>query len=311
MLDEVAQLWRETAAAMRERGSSAPGEGGGSPLAPADGVTAAVPSPSVPESSHRAPSPEPLSFEVGIFQAIGFKEFAPYLSAMEHGGGAAPASPSVLLECVDRVKSRTWKYVKRQRQWLRGRLARQSQVPVYCADSSDAESFGTQVVEPAIHMVRQSLLQASGERPNLSPHLVRCNPEAEAGPLGFRRDDERHERHECEACGVVRHGAVAWQQHLRSKQHRSSRRRRRRAEEEEAQGGGRMGERRQAVVDDTSSNTGRADGVVRDLAGHQGGGTGGCGEAEEGGLYGRHWLLGSDEEDEEEDGGLDVKVSGI
>lgn len=72
----------------------------------------------------------PEGFTSGLLQAIGYKEFAPYLDLVDDGEGDGVGegegegegeARAVLAECVERLKRVTRRYAKKQRAWIRNR----------------------------------------------------------------------------------------------------------------------------------------------------------------------------------------------
>ncbi len=57
----------------------------------------------------------------GIFQAIGYKEFAPYLD-LDREGQESEKGKEVLKECCDVLKRKTARYAKVQLNWIRNHL---------------------------------------------------------------------------------------------------------------------------------------------------------------------------------------------
>ena len=91
----------------------------------------------------------PFDFTKGILQAIGFKEFAPYLDLPEAERGEV-AGQELLQECVREVERSTRKYAKRQLTWINNRTLRmRPQVPIYKLDGSDLARWEDAVVAPA------------------------------------------------------------------------------------------------------------------------------------------------------------------
>lgn len=92
-------------------------------------------------------------FTRGIMQAIGFKELYPLLEA-EH---AAPADSGALRErCIDRLKTGTRQYARKQLRWVRNRFVGNG-VPVTVLDTTDLAQWDSEVSSPAHDVVRRLL----------------------------------------------------------------------------------------------------------------------------------------------------------
>jgi len=150
----------------------------------------------------------PFNFTKGILQAIGFKEFAPYLDLSEQER-EEPAGQVLLKECIVEVERSTRKYAKRQLTWIRNRTLRmRPAVPIYQLDGSDIARWDETVVNPALKVV-ESLQE---QRP--LPQEFRVELEE---PLD---DASKHQQHHCELCTKTVRGSSEWQAHLKSRAHR-------------------------------------------------------------------------------------------
>lgn len=104
-------------------------------------------------------------YQRGLWQAIGYKEFDPYFSAME---AEEPVDPAKLVqirdECTERMKAATRRYAKRQVQWIRNKLLptvwhaqEQDDVMVYLLDASDLTEWDTNVRQKAIEVAQGNI----------------------------------------------------------------------------------------------------------------------------------------------------------
>lgn len=116
--------------------------------------------------SQGACAPNPLveasaegQFTRGIMQAIGFKELYPYVSAEgapRDAAGAAGALAELQRQCVERLKTSTRQYARKQLQWLRNRFVGNG-VPVTVLDATDASRWGELVSAPAARLAQRVL----------------------------------------------------------------------------------------------------------------------------------------------------------
>ncbi|RHZ10848.1 hypothetical protein DYB31_005353 [Aphanomyces astaci] len=152
---------------------------------------------------HLAASPIALGLK-GISQAIGFKEFQPYLKAKEEG---SPDTTTVLAECIEQLKVGTRQYAKRQITWIRNRIVPRN-IPVYKLDTTDVTQWPVNVTTPAKSIVSAFL------RNDPSP-VPACISQVD-GENGAKKI-----KNMCEPCGNREFvGLVQWHEHLRSKSHR-------------------------------------------------------------------------------------------
>ncbi|KAF9452810.1 tRNA isopentenyltransferase [Macrolepiota fuliginosa MF-IS2] len=111
-----------------------------------------------PDSSPSAHNSE-VDYSLGIYQAIGYKEFHDFLSGTETSQGD-------FSRAVDRMKLSTRQYAKRQISWIRNKLIpivnsvnqQRTQTPLYLLDATELGSeWMTNVQEPAIKIMEDFL----------------------------------------------------------------------------------------------------------------------------------------------------------
>mgnify|MGYP002403311456 CR=1 FL=1 len=193
-----------------------------------------------------------LDYTRGILQAIGFKEFEPYL--LQQCADAEPTAKrlraseeeepeNVLAVCVEQMKRATRRYARRQLTWLRNRLLRQTDFAVYRMDSTRPQDWAQTVRSPALAL---ACALVNNESP--PPALVAQHQASTANSSATATT--RPMQHRCEPCGGrVYVGEHQWQEHLRSRRHKkaaaNARRRRDRKpamdDHEAVEGGGREG----------------------------------------------------------------------
>ncbi|KAK7420844.1 tRNA dimethylallyltransferase, mitochondrial [Neonectria magnoliae] len=189
-----------------------------------------------------------LDMTKGIWQSIGYKQFEPYLEAVDEGQDQAETD-RLKKAALEEMKTATRRYAVYQTRWIRLK-----QIPrlcdigpdainsLYLLDSTDVSSYKDNVVEPAVKLASQFLNGEARAPPvDLSPlaHEVLTqvsNPAPKATPC----------KRMCEVCHTVLMTEEAWEKHLKSAAHRRVLRKKKRtslvlvektAEAEEESGG--------------------------------------------------------------------------
>nr|POF14015.1 trna dimethylallyltransferase, mitochondrial [Quercus suber] len=158
----------------------------------------------------------------GIWVSIGYKEYKPYLDALE---SQLPNAAKQKDESLERTKISTRQYAKRQVQWIRIKLANAlagagAGKDFYLLDGSDLSTFSDSVVASAIEITK-SFLQ--GE-PRPSPESL-SNAAAEL--LKPKRNDlsltpEKWIKQHCDFCDITCVTEDQWEKHIKSKPHRKT-----------------------------------------------------------------------------------------
>ncbi|GAA6052700.1 hypothetical protein JCM3770_007181 [Rhodotorula araucariae] len=116
-----------------------------------------------------APGAEPTDYSKGIYQAIGYKEFSPYLSLAHRSPTLtlemSPELRALFNEGIRTMKTSTRQYAKRQVKWIKGKLlpaVRAAQedgedVEVVLLDASDLSRWEERVQQPAIDILHKFL----------------------------------------------------------------------------------------------------------------------------------------------------------
>ena len=161
---------------------------------------------------HRESANQPLAERTkGIFQAIGYKEFVPYLTCVDDGR----ESEAMFEACAEKLKSATKSYARKQTTWIRNRFLRrrgQAAPDVFGLDTSNVGEWDRVVLSRAIDVL---VAKSSGEDPPVAP-LDRL----ENAP-------ETWTKHVCDICdGRVVHGDHEWTVHLASRGHQRRKRQR-------------------------------------------------------------------------------------
>ena len=148
----------------------------------------------------------------GIWVAIGFKEFLPYILD-------GSRSDKLRLECIERIKIATRQYAKRQVRWIRLRLQRAVHAAnlmdnMLLLDATDSSRWSEAVDGEAQDITAAFISGRALPKPDsLSDAAIRIldSPEGEA----------KYARY-CEACDKTLMSHSQWVNHLRSKGHRAS-----------------------------------------------------------------------------------------
>jgi tRNA dimethylallyltransferase len=166
-----------------------------------------------------------LDYSVGILQAIGYKEFAPYLEALDvrqqqREDGESDdlrkqrdaALETLLQSCIEQLNIATRQYARRQLSWIRNRFVPRN-IPVYQVDSSDITRWTTDVATPAIEIATAFL---QGEEIK-----AKTLQQTEPGKYTPLSDAEKYKEHVCAICGDRKFvGTSQWEMHLKSKGHK-------------------------------------------------------------------------------------------
>ncbi|XP_062610138.1 tRNA dimethylallyltransferase-like [Saccostrea cucullata] len=146
-----------------------------------------------------------IDYTTGIFQSIGFKEFHEYLLLSEEERNSEKGK-LMFEKGVDKMKTATRQYARRQIHWIKSRLLRykgSNPPPVYAVDSTDVSQWKEKVHDPAIQIVQD--------------YVNGVVPSQEPVPL-TEYDDEKEFNH-CKICNKTFVMKKKWQNHLKSSKH--------------------------------------------------------------------------------------------
>ncbi|KAF9775437.1 hypothetical protein IL306_006458 [Fusarium sp. DS 682] len=163
-----------------------------------------------------------LDMTKGIWQSIGYKQFEPYLSAVDEGREAAELE-KLKNAGLEEMKSATRRYAVYQTRWIRLKqiprireIGPEAMNNMYLLDSTDVAAYGQNVVEPAVKLTQQFLQGEERPLPTEISALAKevltqvGNPPPKATPC----------KRTCEVCHTVLMTEEAWKQHLKSSTHR-------------------------------------------------------------------------------------------
>jgi tRNA dimethylallyltransferase len=157
----------------------------------------------------------------GIWVSIGWKEFVPYLAALESGSESPNHVEELLSQSIERVKSATRQYAQRQNRWIRRKLIaalseQNSLNSLYLLDGTNQDDWSNSVLKPALELTESFLtgqqLQKPSEMSSSAKRLL--NPELP------NESPDPSTRRECDLCHTIVVTEEQWQSHLKSRTHR-------------------------------------------------------------------------------------------
>ena len=170
----------------------------------------------------------------GLLQAIGYKEFEPWLAAAD--AGAAPAALDAALgPCVAALRAATARYARVQEKFIRNRLWKrgvplvqlETAPPPHAASGAAAGWWQAAVSEPALRSVQAWLAHAPPPLPPL-PLPPAADAASPADRLPYADDATRvhsWDKRACAACSRELNGLHEWERHLASRAHARATRR--------------------------------------------------------------------------------------
>ena len=155
----------------------------------------------------------------GIWIAIGYKEFVPYLLALQDGKLNPKELPILKREAIERTKIRTRQYAKTQLRWIKTKLFTAlsdagALERLFLLDGSDTSSWGSDV-EASADRITAAFLQGA-DLPD--PHSI-CSVAVEMLSPGGRQ--ERRVR-PCDVCDKTMMTDDAWRDHINSMKHKNT-----------------------------------------------------------------------------------------
>ncbi|CAG8434423.1 1983_t:CDS:10 [Ambispora gerdemannii] len=135
------------------------------------------------------PTGDPIDYTRGIWQAIGYKEFDPYLSSLERVsdslGDITPTQQDEILKqsCTNTMKAVTRRYARRQVRWIRNKFLlklQQQQLPspspqspsedaniakLYLLDATSLDTWIENVCNVAINITKEFMNSGTGPDP--------------------------------------------------------------------------------------------------------------------------------------------------
>lgn len=166
---------------------------------------------------------EPVDFSRGIWQSIGFKEFRPYLQALENHSVTNTELEQLKMDCLEIMKRATRRYAKYQVKWIPKQmmplLEEQGNIKrLYVLDSTDVSQYGEQVLEQAAALTQKFL---DGEdMPSPSDISGMAQDVLNAAMKSASTSQGTSCRRYCQFCDATLLTEEGWQKHIRGRAHR-------------------------------------------------------------------------------------------
>jgi len=155
----------------------------------------------------------------GIWIAIGYKEFLPYLLAMEDDTNSPKELERLKLDCIEKTQIRTRQYAKSQIRWIRGKLLSALErenlgKDVFLLDATDISEWQENVLAVADEATTAFLAGST----LIEPKDFSGSAVSMLQPL---REQEHRTRH-CEVCNKTMTTTEAWETHVNSRKHKAA-----------------------------------------------------------------------------------------
>lgn len=163
----------------------------------------------------------PVDTGKGIWISIGYKELKPYVKAMRTGDLDQAGLDSLRDNCIEDTKVATRQYARRQKRWIRIRLANSFEEAgatkyFFVLDSTDLEHWKSNVMIPSQSILEDFLKGESLPDPrSLSEMAHKVLP-------AFSLKGSRHQTflaRTCEVCDKTATTDSEWERHLASRRH--------------------------------------------------------------------------------------------
>lgn len=156
----------------------------------------------------------------GIWVSIGFKEFEPYLQALESASASQDELSGLFSLAVERTQAATRQYAKKQVRWIRLQLIPalkndHALANLYLFDGSDIATWEETVSVPALDVATKLL---SGDKV-APPEEVCAIAKDILSPENVEKPDIWF-RQTCDVCNMTAVTDIQWQTHLKSRRHR-------------------------------------------------------------------------------------------
>ncbi|CAG8461452.1 4300_t:CDS:10 [Diversispora eburnea] len=175
-----------------------------------------------------------IEFTRGIWQSIGYKEFEPYLIALKETekkddnkniDNDIKDLNSLKKQCTENMKIATRRYSRYQIKWIRNRFLlkcyqsnnmNNGDIRIYLLNATSLENWKQEVCDKAISIAKEYLETGNG------PDPISINPEYSELLITWTK-------YQCDVCTffnenlpVIINGPYNWDQHLKSKWHKSN-----------------------------------------------------------------------------------------
>lgn len=165
----------------------------------------------------------------GIWQSIGFKEFQPFLKAIE-AGNTGDELEKLRLDCLEKMKTATRQYAKYQMKWIPKQMmpllkGKGDLDKLYVLDSTDVSQYVEQVTDKAIALTEHFLTGQGMAFPTSISEFARET--LVTAEVVTATQDTRCNKY-CELCDTTVLTEQGWRTHLRAKTHQRKVRQRKR-----------------------------------------------------------------------------------
>lgn len=173
-------------------------------------------------------SDTPPDIERGAWQAIGFKEFLPWLRD-------GCRDDALFATCLEAMSTATKRYARQQVRWIRNRLVQMTQTPeneahLYILDATDLAQWHANVREIAIDVATKFLAGEALPDPRSVCALAADMIKSKEQFQNFGGRSDMWKTFECDICQdkqgqrLVLVGQAQWDEHLTSRHHRNRQR---------------------------------------------------------------------------------------
>ncbi|CAB4443671.1 unnamed protein product [Rhizophagus irregularis] len=180
-------------------------------------------------------------FTHGIWQAIGYKEFEPYLTAIEESNDASYLN-GLKQHGLESMKAATHRYARTQVRWIRNKLLYKCQqdslnnkcdghsgdIIIYLLDATSLETWNQEVRDKAIAIAKEFLANGTGPDPSSVNSRAKELLKSKKDKDDFEILD-KWTKYQCDICTifndnipVIVNGDSERNQHLKSKKHKSN-----------------------------------------------------------------------------------------
>lgn len=165
---------------------------------------------------------EQVDLSRGIWQSIGFKEFQPYLQAVEQGADAKELE-RLKLECLEIMKTATRRYAKYQTKWISKQMLplleeEGDQDRLYVLDSTNVARYSEDVLDKAAFLTQ--LFLDGDDMPDPSSVSDVANDVLNTAVKAALSAQGTPCRKHCSVCETTLLTEEGWQKHIRGRAHR-------------------------------------------------------------------------------------------
>lgn len=161
---------------------------------------------------------------VGVWVSIGFKELAPYFSAIYEGSPSEDVLGKLRESCVESIKTATRQYAKYQMKYIRNSLCRSlEQVgrmqQLYVLDGTNVSDWNKCITEPSVRVVDSFFKDGLSPDPKSLSELARVTLEARETRSKEILED-MPVRMTCDLCKKTMMDKEQWDSHIHGNGHR-------------------------------------------------------------------------------------------